>query len=132
MKAMVNKYSEIIPTIFGLVGFEKHKEETFGSCVLIEDGRLYTKENNEWIAKHNIYLSKNLTIYFESANRDLVIGKMHPEGFRVLKIRNYFDEKGKRPPQLVLEVFDEILQEMEDTNTLNRLLNNLNINLNKK
>src|SRR5690606_30381638 len=130
MKAIVNKYAEITPTFFGLVEFEKHKEETFGSCVLIEDGILYTKKNNEWVAKHNIHVSKNRTIYFETKNRDLLIGKMYPEGFRVLKIKNHFEENEKRPAQLVLEVFDEILQEMEDTESLNKLLNNLNINLN--
>lgn len=130
MKAIVNKYAEITSTFFGLVDFENHKEETFGSCTLIEDGILYTKKKSEWMPTHKIHQSQNRTVYFEAKNRDLIIGKLHPEGFRVLKIEKYFDKNEQKPPQLVLEVFDEILQEMEETEKLERLLNNLNINLN--
>jgi len=130
MKAIVNKYAEITPTFFGLVGFEEHNQEVFGTAVLIEDSILHTKEKDEWIAKYRIYQSQNRTIYFETTNTDLIIGKIHPEGFRVLKVQDYFDENDKRPPQIVLEVLDEILQEMVDTEKLMRLLNNLNINFN--
>lgn len=130
MKATVNRYLEITPTFYGLVEYEKHKKETFGSSILIESGVLFTKMDDEWVQSHKIHISANQIIYFEGKNRDLIIGKMDEQGFRVLRIRKYFDKNEKRPPQLVLEVFDEIIQEMDEREKLKTLLNNLNINLN--
>ncbi len=128
MKITVNKYNELTPSIFGLEDFEKNEEETFGSYILIADNFLYVMDNNKWTAKFRIYESINRTIYFESKNQDLHLGKMYPNGFRVLKIKNFFIGLGKTQPTLVLEVFDEILQEFEDATRLGNLLKDLNIN----
>lgn len=130
MKVIVNSYAEITPTFFGLVEFEEHEDGVFGKYVLFEGGLLFIKENGEWKMKYKIHLSGNGTIYFESTNRDLLIGKMHPEGFKILKIQDYFDDDDKKPPLLVLEVFEEMIQEISNSENLQRLLQSLNINLN--
>lgn len=128
MEVKVNSYKGITPSFYELVQFEQHQNETLGTFVLLRQEKVYLIENGEWKKKYQIFKSESGTIYFQDGNSDLLIGKVHFDGFRVLKVSKFFDEYEKIPPPLVLEFFDEILQEVGDNENLRKMLEKFHIN----